>query len=208
MRRLATALLAMGVSPAASQEPMAVYAAGSLREALTEVAEPVAGARRCAVALTFGASGLLRERIERGETVEVFASADTDHPQRLAASRRLAATGAVHAQPACARWPSPRVDVDAREARCCRRSFAATSASVLRRRTPIRPATTPGRCSGATVRYAPVRTPRSTPRRSNSPADLDSPKPPPGRGTYAWVMEQSQADVFLTYCTNAVASQA
>ena len=35
----------------------------------------------------------------------------------------------------------------------------------------------------------------------------DSPKPPPGRGTYAWVMEQGQADVFLTYCTNAVASR-
>ena len=36
----------------------------------------------------------------------------------------------------------------------------------------------------------------------------DSPKPPAGRGTYAWVMDQRQADVFLTYCTNAVAAQA
>ncbi len=35
----------------------------------------------------------------------------------------------------------------------------------------------------------------------------DSPKPPAGRGTYAWVMDQRQADVFLTYCTNAVAAQ-
>jgi molybdate transport system substrate-binding protein len=35
----------------------------------------------------------------------------------------------------------------------------------------------------------------------------DSPKPPSGRGTYAWVMDQGQADVFLTYCTNAVAAQ-
>jgi ABC-type molybdate transport system substrate-binding protein len=33
----------------------------------------------------------------------------------------------------------------------------------------------------------------------------DSPKAPPaGRNTYGWVMEQGQADVFLTYCTNAV----
>ena len=29
-----------------------------------------------------------------------------------------------------------------------------------------------------------------------------------GRNTYAWVMDQRQADVFLTYCTNAVAAQA
>ncbi|MNS90789.1 molybdate ABC transporter periplasmic molybdate-binding protein [compost metagenome] len=36
----------------------------------------------------------------------------------------------------------------------------------------------------------------------------DSPKPPAGQGTYAWVMDQRQADVFLTYCTNAVAAQA
>ena len=33
-----------------------------------------------------------------------------------------------------------------------------------------------------------------------------SPKPPAGRGAYAWVMDQGQADVFLTYCTNAVAA--
>ena len=36
------------------------------------------------VALTFGPSGLLRERIENGEGAQVFASADTQHPQRLA----------------------------------------------------------------------------------------------------------------------------
>jgi ABC-type molybdate transport system substrate-binding protein len=35
----------------------------------------------------------------------------------------------------------------------------------------------------------------------------DSPQPPAGRNPYAWVMEQGRADVFLTYCTNAVAAQ-
>ncbi len=34
-----------------------------------------------------------------------------------------------------------------------------------------------------------------------------SPKAPAGPGVYAWVMNQGQADVFLTYCTNAVAAQ-
>ena len=33
------------------------------------------------------------------------------------------------------------------------------------------------------------------------------PKPPAGRGTYGWVMDQGRADIFLTYCTNAVAAQ-
>src|SRR5690606_11239466 len=36
--------------------------------------------------LTFAASGLLRERIEKGEPAQVFASADTGHPQRLSAT--------------------------------------------------------------------------------------------------------------------------
>ena len=36
----------------------------------------------------------------------------------------------------------------------------------------------------------------------------DSPRAPDRRGTYAWVMDERQADVFLTYCTNAVAAQA
>ena len=35
----------------------------------------------------------------------------------------------------------------------------------------------------------------------------DSPAAPPGRGTYAWLMDEGKADLFLTYCTNAVAAQ-
>ena len=32
----------------------------------------------------------------------------------------------------------------------------------------------------------------------------NSAKAPEGRNLYAWVMESDKADVFLTYCTNAV----
>jgi ABC-type molybdate transport system substrate-binding protein len=32
----------------------------------------------------------------------------------------------------------------------------------------------------------------------------ESAKAPEGRNTYGWVMEEDRADVFLTYCTNAV----
>lgn len=64
--------------------PLAVYAAGSLRGALTAIARDYETSTGQKVALTFGASGLLRERIEKGELAQVFASADNDHPQRLA----------------------------------------------------------------------------------------------------------------------------
>jgi ABC-type molybdate transport system substrate-binding protein len=35
----------------------------------------------------------------------------------------------------------------------------------------------------------------------------DSPKPPAGQGVYGWMMQQGRADLFLTYCTNAMAAQ-
>lgn len=37
--------------------------------------------------------------------------------------------------------------------------------------------------------------------------DASLPAAPPGHGTYAWVMRSGQADVFLTYRTNAVIAQ-
>ena len=79
---LALAGCAVTEPPAA---PLPVYAAGSLREALTTIGADYEARSGQKVALTFGASGLLRQRIEQGEDAQVFASADTDHPQRLAA---------------------------------------------------------------------------------------------------------------------------
>jgi len=189
---------------AQAQESMAVYAAGSLREALTEVAAQWQARGGAPVALTFGASGLLRERIENGEPAQVFASADTEHPQRLAAG------GA---------WQAPVI--------LTRNGLCALAAANL--------AATPQTLLSTLLR-ADVRLGTSTPRADPSgdyawalfrKADAvrpgayaildakalkltgaaDSPKPPAGRGTYAWVMDSGQADVFLTYCTNAVAAQ-
>lgn len=65
-------------------DPVQVYAAGSLRDALTEIARDHEARTGQKVVLTFAASGLLRERIEQGAHAQVFASADTKHPQRLA----------------------------------------------------------------------------------------------------------------------------
>lgn len=72
--------------------PVTVYAAGSLREALTDIACRHEARTGQKVALTFGAAGLLRARIEQGEDAQVYASADTGHPRQLAAQavfRRL-----------------------------------------------------------------------------------------------------------------------
>ena len=105
MRRVLAALglgmmlsaCAMTEPPAVSAAPLQVYAAGSLREAFTAIAADYEARTGQKIALNFGASGLLRGRIEQGEGAQVFASADTEHPQRLAA-RGLAGAAGLHAQ--------------------------------------------------------------------------------------------------------------
>jgi len=93
MRRASVAgLLLMAaiatVHAARAQEPVLLHAAGSLRAALTEVAQAFTAASGIPVKPAFGASGLLRERIEKGERAEVFASSDLGNPLALAQAAR------------------------------------------------------------------------------------------------------------------------
>lgn len=203
---LATSLLTACATPQTplSADPIAVVAAGSLREAMTDIARAHEARTGQKLTLSFAASGLLRERIEKGEAAQVFASADMGHPQRLADAGS---------------WSPPRVFV--------RNQLCALTQAHLN--------LTPERLLGALLDPA-IRLGTSTPKAdpagdyawalfrkadalsAGAYATLDrkalqltggptSPKPPAGRGAYAWVMDQGQADIFLTYCTNAVAAQ-
>jgi len=188
-----------------SEPAVQVYAAGSLRGALTAVAKDYEVRTGQKVVLTFGASGLLRERIEAGEGAQVFASADTDHPQRLARQGG---------------WQVPQVFV--RNTLC----------ALTNDRLNATPATLLGTMLLPAVRLG-TSTPKSDPAGDytwalfekangvqpgtyatlNAKAQklagaTDSPKPPDSRGTYAWIMDTDQVDIFITYCTNAVAAQA
>jgi molybdate transport system substrate-binding protein len=64
-------------------EDIVLYAAGSLREAMTQIAASFSQAHGLTVATQFGPSGRMRERIEKGEHVDVFASADIGHARKL-----------------------------------------------------------------------------------------------------------------------------
>ena len=92
----------------AQTSPVQLYAAGSLRDALTEVTGQFEAQTGQAVGLTFGASGLLRARIEKGEAAQVFASADMDHPQRLAQAGGWTTPAPAPAAPAPWRVSRPR----------------------------------------------------------------------------------------------------
>lgn len=72
-----------GARVATAEEGLVLYGAGSLREAMTEMGALFEKARGVRVRSEFAASGRMRERIEAGEKVDVFASADVGHPAKL-----------------------------------------------------------------------------------------------------------------------------
>jgi molybdate transport system substrate-binding protein len=66
------------------EDPIRVLAAGSLRNAFADIIGAFTTASGLAVSADFGPAGLLRQRIETGEAFDLFASANMDHPLRLA----------------------------------------------------------------------------------------------------------------------------
>ena len=192
-------------APAAGADPVQVYAAGSLRDALTEIAQDHEARTGQKVVLTFAASGLLRERIEQGAPAQVFASADTKHPQRLANQGQ---------------WQAPVVFTRNTLCALAQGAVAVTPETLLS--TMLQPQvrlgiSTPkadpaGDYAWALFQKADALQPGATVRLETKALQLtggaQSAQAPAGRNTYAWVMEQNRADVFLTYCTNAVAARA
>src|SRR5262245_61074504 len=77
-------LVFCGAGRGGAEEALRLFAAGSLRDVMREIATAFTRDFGVGVAGTFGASGLLRERLEGGERADVFASADVGHPRRLA----------------------------------------------------------------------------------------------------------------------------
>lgn len=204
LKPLVVAALVMASLPASAQQAISVFAAGSLREALTAIARDYEAKSGDKITLTFGASGLLRERIEKGEGAQVFASADTGHP------RTLAQKGG---------WAMPAVFTRNTLCGLTQANVAATPGTLLE--TMLNPATrlaasTPksdpsGDYAWALFKKADALKPGAYAALDAKAMKLvgaaDSPQAPPGRTVYGWLMDEGKADVFLIYCTNALAAQ-
>jgi molybdate transport system substrate-binding protein len=72
----------------ARADDLVLYGAGSLREVMTSIAASFGQANGVTVTTQFGPSGRMRERIEKGEHVDVFTSADVGHARKLVADGR------------------------------------------------------------------------------------------------------------------------
>lgn len=198
------AALSTGGAHAQDPHPIGLHAAGSLRDVLTEVADRFEQDSGLKVARNFGPSGLLRERIEKGEPADLFASADTSHPARLAKGGSWTEPVVFTRNMLCA-LAQPAVDV-------------ATDTLLDRMLDPALRLGTSTPKADPSGDYAWTLFEKAETVRAGAFATLDakaqkltggpdSPKPPAGRNPYAWVMDENRADLFLTYCTNAVAAR-
>jgi ABC-type molybdate transport system substrate-binding protein len=202
--RAVALLMAAGLAASASaQEAPAVrlYAAGSLRAPMTEIGQAFVMEGGAKVVATFGASGLLRERIEKGEQADVFASADIGNPATLAGAGRSAPPVVFARNRLCA-LVAPGV--------------SATSETLLERMldpsVKVGTSTPKADPSGD---YAWQLFEKAEKLRPGAYATLDrkalklvggpgSPEPPAGRTIYGVMIAEKKADIFLTYCTNAL----
>jgi ABC-type molybdate transport system substrate-binding protein len=196
MRTVMVAAMAWIAMSAQAQETIRLYAAGSLRSALNEIA----AAYPVKVDAVYGPSGLLRERIVRGERPDIFASANIEHPHSLA-RQGLAGPVKRFARNRLCALAAPGVEVD--------------SASLLERMLD------PGLKLGMSTPkadpsgdYAMLLYERAEAVRPGARAALekkalrltggvDSPPPPKDRNPYGALVGAGKADIFLTYCTNA-----
>ncbi len=193
----------MAVSaPTVAVQDIAVFAAGSLRAPLTDLA--AAFERSCGhrVVLTFGASGLLRDRITGGAPADVFASANMEHPQALVARGWANATVRFARNRMCL-LTSP--DVQATPAT----ALATMLDAKVRLGTSTPKADPSGDYAWEVFRRADALQPGAYAALTAKALQLTGgpqspPPPPPRRGSvYTLLVASGAADAFLTYCTNA-----
>src|SRR5580704_4771124 len=89
VRTFARAMIVLAMtSSMACAEDLVVYGAGSLREAIGQIASEFGHDHGLTVKTEFGPSGRMRERIEKGEHVDLFTSADVGHARKLVSDGR------------------------------------------------------------------------------------------------------------------------
>jgi molybdate transport system substrate-binding protein len=92
----------------ARADELHVLAAGSLREVIGEIGQRYKQATGIVVTADFGPSGVLRERIEKGEKADLLASADMGHPLKLLADGRATRVDMFTRNALCA-FATPKV---------------------------------------------------------------------------------------------------
>jgi molybdenum ABC transporter molybdate-binding protein len=186
------------MSASSRADNIQLYAAGSLRAALNEVAKSFETNTGHSVLAKYGPSGVLKDEIAGGARADVFASANMEHPRALSTAGKSGAVLLFARNRLCA-LAKPGLKLD--------------SASLLDRM--LDPAIKLG-----------TSTPRADPSGDYAfevfaKAELLKPgaraaletkalrltgsttsiQPPAGSNVYGWHIREGRADIFLAYCT-------
>ena len=197
-------MMTAGALPA-SAEAVKLHAAGSLKAAMTDVAAAYSESTGIAVETAFSPSGLLRERIEGGEASDVFASANMRHPRTLE-SKGMGGPVVLFARNRLCGLTQPGLDVTPETL------LERMLSDGVRLGTSTPKADPSGDYAWELFEKAEELQPDSFAALDAKALQLtggpDSAAAPEGRNLYAWVMTEDRADIFLTYCTNAVLAKA
>lgn len=179
-------------------------AAGSLKKAMNEIVESYTLQGGEKVHAQYAPSGLLRKRIEAGERVDLYASANMKHPNALKQDSKGGPVVMFARNKLCA-MAQPEVEVTSSDL------LDTILNNKIRLGTSTPKADPAGDYAWKLFAKAETLVPGAQARLEGKALQLtggaDSAQAPKGRNPYAWVMENKRADIFLTYCTNAVLAQ-
>jgi molybdate transport system substrate-binding protein len=197
------ALVSMSISSTAS-EPVLLHAAGSLRAPLTEVVKTFAADTGLQVQPKFGASGLLKDEILSGAPAGVFASANLEHPKALAQAKRAGPVVLFARNKLCA---LVRPDLVVDPATLLDRMLD----SNVKLGTSTPRADPSGDYAWEVFRKADALRPGAFSKLEQKALQLTggpgTKAAPTGRSLYGTLVADGSADIFLTYCTNAVVAR-
>jgi molybdenum ABC transporter molybdate-binding protein len=208
MRGCAVAFFAIGLiagmSAPSRADTIQLYAAGSLRAALTEVANSFEAKTGHNVEAKYGPSGILRDEIANGARADVFASANMEHPRALNTAGKSGPVVLFARNRLCA-LIKPDLKLD--------------SASLLDRMldpdiklgTSTPTADPSGDYAFEVFTKAELLKPGAKATLERKAMQLTgsatSIQPPTGSNVYGWHIREGRADIFLAYCTAAREAQ-
>jgi len=185
-------------------DPVLLHAAGSLRSALTEVASAYQAASGQIVQAKFGPSGTLKDEIASGARTEIFASANMEHPRALAAAGKSGPVVLFARNRLCA-LVRPGLEITPATLLDCMLDPAIKLGTSTPRADPS------GDYAWEVFRKANAIKPGVGAALAKKAQQLTggptSAPPPFGHSVYGWHVAEGRADIFLTYCTNAMEAQ-
>lgn len=176
-----------------------VLAAGSLRMAIGEIAAAFAYATKIKEETGFGPSGVLRERIEKGEAADVFASADMGNPLALFRAGKAGPVVLFARNRLCA-LVRPGLSLTSE-------TFLATLldpqiklGTSTPKADPLGDYTWAMFAKADTIRPGSRATLEAKAQKLIGGAPI-TPAPPAGSDVFAWYLREGHADIFIEYCS-------